>query len=127
MRLALFLPLCLLACTGTPVEGALPEGIYGSPDLVLTVDASGAAALARSCYAGDLGTPSAASGELHVDFEWLLIGGDPGPDSAEPYSSPATLDATATTTLISGTITAEGEVTDIELRFGEQPTYYECP
>ncbi|HNK69986.1 MAG TPA: hypothetical protein PKH36_14775 [Flavobacteriales bacterium] len=57
----------------------------------------------------------------------LLIGGDPQPDTAEPYTVAATLDATVSTTLLSGTLTSEGEVTDISLRFGEQPTYYECP
>ena len=55
----------------------------------------------------------------------MRTGGDP-PDSAEA-PTPATLSATVTETRIVGTITSEGDVTDIDLTFGEEPTYFECP
>ena len=121
-RFATFL---LLTACGTPVSGTLPEGIYGSPDIGLRVDATGNAVFEKSCHRGDLGVVSVVDGAIDASFEWERTGGDP-PDSAEP-GIPATLEATATDMAIVGTITSEGEGTDVNLHFGQEPTYFECP
>lgn len=116
--------LLALACAGTPVDGTLPEGVYGSPDLALRVDADGVATFERSCWRGELGAIKATDGVLAADFDWELIGGDP---SGVGETSPASLDATVSTTRIEGTLDEGGEVQDIALSWGEEPTYFECP
>lgn len=127
MRAALILPFCLLACVGEPVDGTLPEGIYGSPDLALEIDATGAATFVRSCYVGELGVVTVKDGTLNATFDWVLIGGDAQPDTAEPYTEPATLAASVTTTRLWGTLETASGTQDIDLDWDEQPTYFECP
>lgn len=127
MRAAHILPFCLIACTGTPVEGTLPEGIYGSPDLGLTIDASGDASFVRSCGVGELGVVSVKDGTLDADFLWVVTGGDPMPDTATYEGAPARVSAQVTTTRVWGTIDSGGELQDIDLDWGERPTYFECP
>ena len=117
--------LSLLTACGTPVEGALPEGIYGSPDIGLRVDATGNAVFEKSCFRGDLGVVTVVDGAIDAPFEWERTGGDP-PDSAEP-AIPATLTANATSTRISGSIVSDGETTNVNLHVGQEPTYFECP
>ena len=102
--LAFGLVFALAACTGEPVVGTLPEGIYGSPDLGLSIDATGDAV-----------------------FLWVVTGGAAIPDTADYEGAPATVNAQVTTTRVWGTIDSGGEIQDIDLDWGEQPTYFECP
>jgi hypothetical protein len=115
----------LLAACATPVDGVLPTGVWGSPDLAVRVDAAGAATIERSCGQGDLGTPGVVDGALHLDFEWFVTGG--APDSGEPVGTPTTLDATVTARRIIGTLSDDDGSTDVKLVFGEEPTFFECP
>jgi len=116
--------LLALACVGTPLDGPLPEGVYGSADLALRIDPDGSATFERSCWRGELGVVKATDGALVVDFDWERIGGDP---EGVGETSPASLDATVTTTRLYGTLNNAGEVQDISLTWGEEPTYFECP
>lgn len=124
MRLLL---LVLLSGCASPVIGQLPEGIYGSPDLGLRVDASGAATFERSCGRGDLGVVDVVDGAFDVAFRWVVTGGDPPLDTGEDAGTPATVSATASTRRIEGTIESAGSTEAIDLHFGEEPTYFECP
>ena len=124
MPLVLF---ALLSACGTPVVGALPEGVYGSPDIGLRVDATGRAVFERSCYQGDLGIVDVVDGSFVAEFRGVRTGGDPPLDTGADAGTPATVDATASTTLIEGTITSEGDEQDLHLVFGREPTYFECP
>ena len=125
--LAFGLVFALAACTGEPVVGTLPEGIYGSPDLGLSIDATGDAVFVRSCGAGDLGVVTVTDGTLNADFLWVVTGGAAIPDTADYEGTPATVNAQVTTTRVWGTIDSGGEIQDIDLDWGEQPTYFECP
>jgi hypothetical protein len=116
--------LLLIAC-GAPVEGRLPEGIYGSPDLGLRVDADGAATFERSCWRGELGVVDASDGTLNTAFDWVRTGGDPAETGEAP--TPATFDGTVTTSRVKGTLASDGEEQAIVLEWGFEPTYFECP
>ena len=121
------LPFFLLLACGAPIDGTLPEGVYGSPDLALRIDGGGDATFERSCGQGELGVVTVSSGSLQADFAWIVTGGDPDTDTASDEGTPATVDATVTTTRLKGTIESAGETDDIDLRWGEEPTYFECP
>lgn len=115
----------LFACNAAPVDGMLPEGIYGSPDLGLRVDANGGAVFERSCGRGDLGVVAVTAGHFDADFAWIVTGGAP-PDSGDT-GTPATVSADVTATKLTGTITSAGDTQDLDLTFGFEPTYFECP
>lgn len=114
--------------TGTPYNGTLSAGTFGSPDLGLDVGARDVGQLRRSCWAGDLGTPVVQDGSLHVEFDWVRNGGAP-PDSGGWEHDPAVLDATVTTEAIDGTLTSDWspDPQAIHLVLGEETTYFECP
>jgi len=115
-----------LAC-GTPIDGALPEGIYGSPDIGLRVDASGNAVFERSCGRGDLGVVTVKEGSLNADFRWVVTGGAPPLDTGADAGTPASVSAQVSDTKIEGEIQSNGDTQEIRLNLGEEPTYFECP
>ena len=116
----------VLAC-GTPIDGTLPEGIYGSPDIGLRVDASGHAVFERSCGRGDLGVVSVQEGSLNANFRWVVTGGAPPLDTGADAGTPASVTAEVSETKIEGEIQSNGDIQELHLNFGEEPTYFECP
>lgn len=123
--LSLLIAAFLAACA-QPVDGPLPEGVWGAEDLKLTVSADGHATMERTCSSADLGSPSAVDDVLHVEFEWLLSPGDQ-PDSGTDFTTDAVLDATIDVHRVSGTMTESGQTTDVELVAGVDTTFYACP
>ena len=115
-----------LACAG-PISGNLPEGIYGSPDLGLRVDATGGAVFERSCGRGDLGVVSVTDGAFEGDFAWVVTGGAGPLDTGPNAGTPATVIADVTAQKITGSIESGGATEMISLSFGQEPTYFECP
>lgn len=125
--LAILVTLSLSACSGEPIDGHLPEGVYGSPDLELRIDASGDAHFARSCGVGELGVVTVTDGALDLDFDWVVTGGDPVQDTGEPSGTPAHLDAQVNSARLWGSLESAGSTQEIDLRWGEEGTWFECP